>query len=105
MGELLRDQCSRGGHAIAENQKNFAINLDGCYYITPPRHGPLQEGSGACAVAARSGQVAHPPKAKREKAGLEECHRASVLLFNDDTILIETEYLKEAQPRRRGSSS
>ena len=47
-------------------------------------------------------QVAHLPKAKRVKAGLEECHRASVLLLNDDTIVIETEYLKEAQaPRER----
>ena len=47
-------------------------------------------------------QVAYLPKAKRVKAGLEECHRASVLLMNDDSITIETEFLRDAQaPRER----
>ena len=47
-------------------------------------------------------QVAHLPKAKRVRAGLEHCHRASILLLNDDTIVIETELIKESQaPRER----
>ena len=47
-------------------------------------------------------QVAHLPKAKRVRAGLEHCHRASVLLLNDDTVVIETELIKESQaPRER----
>ena len=47
-------------------------------------------------------QLAHLPKAKRVRPGLEECHRASVLLQNDNSIIIETEYLKTAQaPRER----
>ena len=47
-------------------------------------------------------QIAHLPKAKRVKAGLEESHRASVLLLNDDSVQIETEYIRECQaPRER----
>ncbi|CAE7177640.1 unnamed protein product [Symbiodinium microadriaticum] len=47
-------------------------------------------------------QVAHLPKAKRVRPGLEECHRASILLLNDDSITIETEFLRDAQaPRER----
>ena len=47
-------------------------------------------------------ELAHLPKAKRVRPGLEECHRASVLLQNDNSIIIETEYLKTAQaPRER----
>ena len=47
-------------------------------------------------------QIAHLPKAKRVRPGLEDCHRASILLLNDNTITIETEYLKTAQaPRER----
>ena len=47
-------------------------------------------------------QVAYLPKAKRVKTGLEECHRASVMLTNDDSITVETEFLKDAQaPRER----
>ena len=47
-------------------------------------------------------QVAHLPKAKRVRTGLEECHRASVMLTNDDRVIIETEHLKTAQaPRER----
>ena len=47
-------------------------------------------------------QLAHLPKAKRVRTGLEDCHRASILLRNDDTITIETEYFKTAQaPRER----
>ena len=47
-------------------------------------------------------QLAHLPKAKRVRPGLEDCHRCSVLLLNDDTLTIETEYLKTAQaPRER----
>lgn len=47
-------------------------------------------------------QIAHLPKAKRVRPGLEQCHRCSVLLQNDDRILIETEHLPSAQaPRER----
>ena len=47
-------------------------------------------------------QLAHLPKAKRTRQGLEDCHRASILLQNDNTVLVETEYLKTAQaPRER----
>ncbi|CAE7023992.1 RE1 [Symbiodinium sp. CCMP2456] len=47
-------------------------------------------------------QVAYLPKAKRVKTGLEECHRASVMLHNDNSITVETEFLKDAQaPRER----
>ena len=47
-------------------------------------------------------QVAHLPKAKRVRPGLEKCHRASILQLNDDQITIETEYLPDAQaPRER----
>ena len=47
-------------------------------------------------------QVAYLPKAKRVRRGLEDCHRASIMLNNDDAITIETEYLKTAQaPRER----
>ena len=47
-------------------------------------------------------QIAHLPKAKRLRPGLEDCHRASVMLLNDNSITIETEYLKTAQaPRER----
>ena len=47
-------------------------------------------------------QIAHLPKAKRVRPGLEQCHRCSVLLQNDDHILIETEHLPSAQaPRER----
>ena len=45
-------------------------------------------------------QIAHLPKAKRVRPGLEDCHRASILLLNDNTITIETEYLKTAQEKR-----
>lgn len=48
-------------------------------------------------------QVSHQPKAKRIRPGLEKCHRASVLLQNDDTILIEIEQtpLDAQAPRER----
>ena len=47
-------------------------------------------------------QVASLPKAKRVRAGLEHCHRASVLLLNDDSVVIESELIKESQaPRER----
>ena len=47
-------------------------------------------------------QLAHLPKAKRVRPGLEECHRCSVLLHADDSLTIETEHLKTAQaPRER----
>ena len=47
-------------------------------------------------------QVSYLPKAKRVRAGLEECHRASILLLNDGTVEVETEFLREAQaPRER----
>ena len=47
-------------------------------------------------------QISHVPKAKRLRPGLENCHRCSVLLQNDDKILIETEHLPTAQaPRER----
>ena len=47
-------------------------------------------------------RAAYLPKAKRVKTGLEECHRASVMLTNDDSITVETEFLKDAQaPRER----
>ena len=47
-------------------------------------------------------QVSHLPKAKRVRPGLERCHRASILQLNDDHLVIETEYLPEAQaPRER----
>lgn len=47
-------------------------------------------------------QIAHLPKAKRVRPGLEECHRASILLLNDNSVTIETEFLKTAQaPRER----
>ena len=42
------------------------------------------------------------PPAKRVRPGLERSHRASILLQNDDAILVETEYLPDAQaPRER----
>eukprot|EP00435_Cladocopium_sp_Y103_P026045 s2476_g6.t1 len=47
-------------------------------------------------------QVAHLPKAKRVRPGLEKCHRASILLTNEDNLVIETEYLPDCQaPRER----
>ncbi|CAK9003523.1 unnamed protein product, partial [Durusdinium trenchii] len=47
-------------------------------------------------------QIAHLPKAKRVRPGLEDCHRCSALLLNDDSIVLETEFLKTAQaPRER----
>ena len=47
-------------------------------------------------------QIAHLPKAKRLRPGLENCHRASVLLQTDDVLVIETEHLPTAQaPRER----
>ena len=47
-------------------------------------------------------QISHLPKAKRVRPGLETCHRCSVLLQTDDSILIETEHLPGAQaPRER----
>ena len=50
----------------------------------------------------RNIQIAHLPKAKRIKPGLEECHRCSVLQFNDGGIAVEAEYLPDCQaPRER----
>ena len=47
-------------------------------------------------------QISVLPKAKRVRPGLERCHRCSVLLQNDDKLLIETEHLPSAQaPRER----
>ncbi|CAK9000465.1 unnamed protein product [Durusdinium trenchii] len=47
-------------------------------------------------------QISHLPKAKRIRPGLEKCHRCSVLLQHDETIIIETEHLPDAQaPRER----
>lgn len=47
-------------------------------------------------------QLAYLPRAKRIRPGLERSHRASILLQNDDRILVETEYLPDAQaPRER----
>ena len=47
-------------------------------------------------------QISHLPKAKRIRPGLEQCHRCSVLLQNDNQIIIETEHLPSAQaPRER----
>ena len=47
-------------------------------------------------------QVSYLPKAKRIRPGLENCHRCSVLLQNDERIVIETEHLPTAQaPRER----
>ena len=47
-------------------------------------------------------QISHLPKAKRIRPGLEKCHRCSVLLQNDEAVLIETEHLPDAQaPRER----
>ncbi|CAK9048607.1 Retrovirus-related Pol polyprotein from transposon RE1 (Retro element 1) (AtRE1) [Includes: Protease RE1 [Durusdinium trenchii] len=47
-------------------------------------------------------QIAHLPKAKRVRPGLENTHRCSVLLLNDNEVLIETEHLPTAQaPRER----
>ena len=47
-------------------------------------------------------QLAHLPKAKRVRPGMTECHRASVLMTNEDHIIIETEYTPDAQaPRER----
>lgn len=47
-------------------------------------------------------QLAHLPKAKRVRPGLTDCHRASILLLNDGSLTIETEYLPDAQaPRER----
>ncbi|CAL1151001.1 unnamed protein product [Cladocopium goreaui] len=41
-------------------------------------------------------------KAKRVRPGMTECHRASVLMTNEDHIIIETEYIPDAQaPRER----
>ena len=47
-------------------------------------------------------QLSHLPKAKRVRPGLEKCHRASVMMLNDGSLTIETEYLPDAQaPRER----
>ena len=47
-------------------------------------------------------QLAYLPKAKRVRPGMTNCHRASILMMNDDSITIETEYLPDAQaPRER----
>ena len=47
-------------------------------------------------------QISHLPKAKRVRPGLERIHRCSVLLQNDDALVIETEYLPDCQaPRER----
>lgn len=47
-------------------------------------------------------QISHLPKAKRVRPGLEKCHRASILMTNDDNLVIETEYLPDCQaPRER----
>ena len=47
-------------------------------------------------------QIAYLPKAKRVRPGLERDHRLSVVLHNDDTIVIEQEELPNVQaPRER----
>ena len=47
-------------------------------------------------------QLAYLPKAKRVRPGLEECHRASIMHTNEDTVVVEQEHLKSAQaPRER----
>ena len=63
---------------------------------------PVRQDQGLGSWKIHAVQVASLPKAKRVRAGLEHCHRASVLLLNDDSVVIESELIKESQaPRER----